>query len=263
MSQLIKILTAAALIGGTSLAPVQANTLVIQDQLEQISPGNTNFDTWKFKVLANGTFTVDVAAYEATQSNTLTAGYATHDINGDGELTWLDPDTQWYKDDGHLDSPADAIVRCDDTGANCPRYPGSTQMNQSALVPGPILITSHDQSEAAVDGSVHVKRDPWYDITFSQTGDYLFLMAAYTLNYSEANSGVNTTDFSSPGGFEGIPVLDHADYKITFSSNVLNFSLDGNIITVTAVPVPTAVWLFSSAIIGMIGIGRRKVVAAA
>ncbi len=253
-----KTLLAAGLAGCAWIAPAQANTLVIADQLEQLSPGNTNFDTWKFKVLATGTFTVDVAAYEATQSNVATAGYATHDINDDGELTWLDADTQWYKDDGHLDSPADAIARCDDTAANCPRYPGSTQMNQSTVVPGPISITSHLQSETALDGSVHVKRDPWYDISFSQTGDYLLLVAAYTLNYAEANSGVNSTDFSPPGSFVGTPVLDHADYKVTFSSDTLHFSLDGDTITVTSVPVPAAIWLFGGALAGLISLGRRK-----
>lgn len=258
MNTFSKSLLAAGVASCIWFAPAEANTLVIQDQLEQLSPGNTNFDTWKFKVLANGTFTVDVAAYEATQSNVATAGYATHDINNDGELTWLDADTQWYKDDGHLDSPADAIVRCDDTANNCPRYPGATQMNQSPVVPGPISIATHQQSEAALDGSVHFRRDPWYDITFTQTGDFLFLVAAYTLNYAEANSGVNTTDFSPPTGFVGTPTLDHADYKITFSSDTLNFSRVGNTINVTSVPLPGAVWLFGSAIAGLMGCGRRK-----
>lgn len=251
-------LLACAIVGSLSAAPAYANTLVINDQLEQLSPGNTNFDTWKFKILTTGSFTVDVAAYEATQSNVTTAGYQTVDINGDGELTWLDPDTQWYKDDGHLDAPADAIVRCDDTANNCPKYPGATQMNQTAVVAGPISIATHQQSEASLDGSVHVRRDPWYDISFSQTGDFLMLMAAYTLNYAEANSGINTTDFSPPTGFVGTPVLDHGDYRITLSSDTLNFALSGNTITVTAVPLPGAVWLFGSALAGLVGLRRRR-----
>lgn len=239
------------------IANVEANTLQFSGTLLQTSPGNTNFDTWKFNIQALGTFTVDVAAYEATQSNIATAGYATHDINGDGELTWLDADTQWYKDDGHLDAPADAIIRCDDTANNCPRYPGSTQLNQSAVVPGPITISTHLQSETAVDGSVHVRRDPWYDITFSQTGDFLFLMASYTLNYAEANSGINTTGFSPPTGFvDGI--LDHADYNVTLSSDILNFSRFGNTITVSQVPLPGAVWMFLTGMMGALAIGKKK-----
>lgn len=258
MHPFIKTLIASSLASCALAAPVHANTLVIEDQLEQISSGNTNFDTWKFNIQALGAFTIDVAAYEATQSNTSTAGYQTVDINGDGELTWLDPDTQWYKDDGHLDSPADAIVRCDDTANNCPRYPGATQMNSSTVVAGPISITTHQQSEASVDGSAHFRRDPWYDITFSETGNFMMLVAAYTLNYAEANSGINTTDFSPPSGFVGAPVLDHADYKITLSSSTLNFSRSGNVITVTSVPLPGAAWLFGSVLAGLGAVGRRK-----
>ena len=130
-------------------------------------------------------------------------------------------------------------------------------MNQSAVVTGPISINSPLQSEAAVDGSVHWRRDPWYDISFSQTGDFLLLVAAYTLNYAEALSDDNTTDYSPPSGFNN-PILDHADYKITLSSSTLAFARIGNTITVTAVPVATAVWLFGSALAGLGFTSRHK-----
>lgn len=47
-----------------------------------------------------------------------------------------------------------------------------------------------------------------------------------------------TGDFAGPGG--GAPVFDDAD------------------LTVTAIPVPAAVWLFGSGLIGLVGVARRR-----
>lgn len=245
-----------ALVG---IGPAQANTLVIADQIEAVSGGSTNFDTWKFNIQATGTFDVDVLAYEATQKNVATAGYQTVDVNGDGELTWLDTDTQWWRDDGALDS-TDGIIRCDDLGANCPKYAGATSLNSSTEVAGlPISLVSHLLTETSADGSVFL-RDPWYSITFSQTGNYLLLIGQYFLNYDEivnTKLNANTNAFSPPSGF-GASVTDHADYQIIFSSDSLVFSRDGDTITVSAVPIPGAIWLFASACAGLLGLNVRR-----
>lgn len=238
--------------------PAAANTLTFSGTIDQVA-GGTSFDTWKFDIRNAGTFTVDLAAYEATQSSTSAAGYATNDINGDGELTWLDPDTHFYKDDGHLHA-IDALVRCDDTENNCAVYQNGVDAGTS-----PVVVTSHAQAEPAQDGSAHFRRDPWFDATFAAAGNYLFLVADYRLTPAEAEGGYNgfggsADSFSAPSGFAN-PILDHADYKVTLSSDTLNFAISGNTITVTAVPVPAAVWLFASALIGMGAIGRRKPVA--
>ncbi|MDD2761529.1 MAG: PEP-CTERM sorting domain-containing protein [Methylomonas sp.] len=37
----------------------------------------------------------------------------------------------------------------------------------------------------------------------------------------------------------------------------MRFSLSGNTITVSQVPVPGAIWLFGSALLGFIGLRRR------
>lgn len=90
------------------------------------------------------------------------------------------------------------------------------------------------------------------------SGDYLFLIADYLLSPDEAAGGINTNDsFTTPGGFTS-PITDHADYRVTFSSDTLAFSLSGNTITVSQVPLPAAVWLFGSALISMVGVSRRK-----
>lgn len=243
------------MISGTTLSPAQANTLDVSGTIYKQANGTT-FDTWKFDIQTAGTFTVDVAAYEASQSSTATGGYYTSDINGDGELTWLDPDTYFYKDTGQPLFAIDAIVRCDDVVNNC------TDKYQNGLTAStsPLVVTSHLQSETSVDGSVHFRRDPWFDVSVVTPGNYLYLVADYLLSPTEAQGGINAGDsFSPPTGFVN-PITDHADYRFRLSSDTLNFSISGNTITVTSVPVPGAVWLFGSAIAGLVGLGRRKAV---
>jgi hypothetical protein len=247
----------AASLSLLALAPLtnaQANSAVVSGTINQVT-GGTSFDTWKISMQTVGTFTVDLRAYEASQSNIASAGYATSDLNGDGELTWLDPDTYFYKDDGHLDA-VDALVRCDDTANNCAVY-----QNGLTAATSPAVVTTHLQSETPVDGSTHFRRDPWFDVTLA-AGDYLYLIADYLLAPAEAAGGYNgfggsADTFSKPTNFVG-GVLDHGDYQITFSSDTLNFNVSGNTITVSAVPVPAAVWLFGSALAGFGAFSRKK-----
>ena len=245
---------AACVLSLTIGASAEANTLTVSGTLlKQV--GGTSFDTWKIDMQAAGNFTVDVRAYEASQSSTAAAGYYASDINGDGELTWLDPDTYFYHDTGSPLAATDAIVRCDDTQNNCAVY-------QNGLTAGtsPIAVTTHLQSETPVDGSIHFRRDPWFDVTAS-AGLYKYLVADYRLDPSEAEGGINAGDsFSAPTGFVN-PILDHADYQVTFSSDTLHFALSGDSITVTAVPVPAALWLFGSALAGLGALRRRHVAA--
>ncbi len=256
-----KLNTSLALVGllGCALAvPTQANTVVVSGTLNKLT-GGTTFDAWKVNMQTAGNFTVDVMAYEASQSNIGTAGYYASDLNVDGELTWLDPDTYWYHDDGTLNA-TDAIVRCDDVANNC-NSPNSTYFNGYTSTSSPIVTATHQQSEASADGSIHFRRDPWYGVT-AAAGNYLFLIADFRLDPAEAEGGINgfggTADnFSPPTGFVG-GITDHADYRVTFSSDTLNFSVNGNSITVSQVPVPGAVWLFGSALVGIVGLRRRK-----
>ncbi len=232
------------------VAPAQANTLTVSGTLFKNASGTT-FDTWNINLLTAGSFTVDLKAYEASQSNIATAGYYTADINGDGELTWLDPDTYLYKNDGHLDA-ADALVRCDDTANNCAVY-----QNGLTAATSPVVVTTHQQSEVFVDGSIHFRRDPWYDVN-AAAGNYSLLIADYRLDPAEAAAGINQNDsFSAPSNFVN-PILDHGDYQIKLSSDSLNFAVSGNTITVSQVPLPGAVWLFGSAMLGLLATVRRK-----
>lgn len=251
MDKLSSRLVVAGLLGSALSTTAVANTLVVSGTVFK-QAGGTTFDTWKMNMSSAGTFTVDVRAYEASQSSTTATGYHAADLNGDGELTWLDPDTYFYQDTGLSLQAADALVRCDDTGNNCPVY-----QNGLTAATSPVVVTSHLQSEAPVDGSIHFRRDPWFDVN-AAAGSYLFLVADYLLSPGEAAGGINANDsFSPPSGFVN-PITDHADYQVTFSSDTLHFELSGNTISVTAVPVPAAVWLLGSALAGIGVTGRRR-----
>lgn len=251
MKTLLHFLGAAGLLGLVSIAPAAANTVQFSGTLLK-ETGGTTFDVWKFNVLAGGSFTVDVLAYEASQSNINTAGYYTSDLNGDGELTWLDADTYFYRATGQPLAAADALVRCDDTANNCPVYQNGLNSGTS-----PVRVATRQQSETSVDGSIHFRRDPWYEVDID-AGSYLFLMADFRLDPAEAAGGINANDsFSPPTGFAS-PIADHADYRVTLSSDTLHFTIDGDTVTVSAVPVPAALWLFGSAAAGLGAFGRRS-----
>lgn len=246
---LIGLFTSVAAIG-----PAQANTLVVDGTIFK-QAGGTTFNTWDINIPTGGNFIVDVLAYEASQSNVTTAGYVTADLNGDGELTWLDADTYFYQNTGLPLVAVDALVRGDDINNNTPVY-----QNGLTALTSPVTLTSLTQSEGATDGSIHFRRDPAYSVT-AAPGNYRFLMADFRLDAAEAAGGINTNDsFSPPTGFVG-GITDHADYRITFRSDTLNFTLDGNTITVSPVPVPAAVWLFGSGLIGLAGLARRHMTA--
>lgn len=235
-----------------------ANTLEVTGTLNRLTTGpllGTTFDTWDINIPIGGNFIVDVLAYESSQSNVTTAGYFTSDLNGDGELTWLDPDTYFYQNTGSPLVAADALVRADDINNNTPVY-----QNGLTALTSPVTVTSLTQAEGETDGSIHFRRDPAYSVT-ATPGNYRFLMADFRLDSAEAAGGINTNDnFSPPTGFVG-GITDHADYRVTFRSDTLHFALDGNTITVSPVPVPAAVYLFGSGLIGLVGLARRRLAA--
>ncbi|QPK65382.1 VPLPA-CTERM sorting domain-containing protein [Methylomonas sp. LL1] len=245
MNSLLKILTAATLVSGTYLTPAQAaNSLEINGSLFQQIGGST-FDVWKIVMPTAGSFKVNVLAYESTDNSTTNAV----DLNGDGEFTYIDPDTHFWKDDGSANSllnAANHLARCDDIANNC-----------SAVDTPGFKLTDLGAAFGASDGSIHYQRDPAYEVTLA-AGNYLFVMADYRLTETEAASGINTSDT-----IRNTIVGGYGDYRVVFSSDNLQFSLSGNTIAVSQVPVPAAVWLFGTALVGMVGVGRRKLFATA
>ncbi len=228
-----------------------AATLVVDGTIYR-QAGGTTFDTWNINMPSTGSFTVDVLAYEASQSSATAAGYFTADLNGDGELTWLDADTYFYRHTGAPILAVDALVRGDDINNNTPVY-----QNGLTATTSPVTLTSLSQAEGATDGSIHFRRDPAYVVNMA-AGLYRFLVADFRLTTEEAEAGINTNDnFSPPTGFVN-PITTHAAYRVTFSSPDHLFLLNGDTITITPVPLPPAGWLFGSGVIGLIGLARRR-----
>lgn len=228
-----------------------ASTVVLDGTIFQ-QPGGTTYDVWNINAPTAISFTVDVLAYEASQSSTTAAGYFASDLNGDGELTWLDADTYFYVNTGNPIQAADALVRADDINNNTPVY-----QNGLTTAASPVTVTSLSQAEGATDGSIHFRRDPAFTVNMA-AGQYRFLVADYRLTTTEAEAGINTGDsFSPPTGFLN-PITDHADYRITLSGNGVAFLVSGNTITVSPIPLPAAAWLFGSGLVGVIGFVRRR-----
>lgn len=87
------------------------------------------------------------------------------------------------------------------------------------------------------------------------------------------NGSLDTTTFTSPPFAGATPSGDQTDIKVSIQ-NTLRATTAGdltsdafiqkklNFVAVAAVPVPAAVWLFGSALLGLLAVGRRRNAAA-
>ena len=99
--------------------------------------------------------------------------------------------------------------------------------------------------------------------SFSGTGDIAQLgtnLAPFSALSQGGSSIFNAfLDTSTEGLFNAQYVLNLSDANVGASSTWQNQQLTLNLVgNVTAVPVPAAVWLFGSAVMGWVGMGRRK-----
>ncbi|MCP9462940.1 MAG: VPLPA-CTERM sorting domain-containing protein [Nitrospira sp.] len=251
LMQLIVGMCVLLTLGAGNVSSLQAATVTLDGTIHRTT-GGTTFDIWRINMVSAGSFIMDVLAYEASQSNTTAAGYFAADLNGDGELTWLDADTYFYRDTGGPILAADALVRADDINNNTPVY-----YNGLTAATSPVALVSLSQAEGAVDGSIHFRRDPAFVVTM-QPGHYLYLIADYRLDPTEAQAGINTNDnFSPPTGFVN-PITTHADYRLTLRSDDFLFLVSGNTITITPVPLPAAAWLFGSGLAAACAFVRKR-----
>ena len=122
-----------------------------------------------------------------------------------------------------------------------------TAVDESSISPGAIISTGTDAFKADADG--------WYDILFDlpPPGGNTF-DAGETLIYDITATGLVASSFN----FLSTP--DMVDTKGPYYG-AAQFQSTGNGLQsdwVAAVPVPAAVWLFGSGLLGLIGIARRK-----
>ena len=122
-----------------------------------------------------------------------------------------------------------------------------TPTDESSIDPGAIISTGTDAFKADADG--------WYDILFDlpPPGSDRFT-AGEVLEYNITGLGLlassfnflSTPDLVDPNG----PYLGAAKFASTGDGSQSDW--------VGVVPVPAAVWLFGSGLIGLIGVARRK-----
>lgn len=215
-----------ALLAGTVTFGLIANT-ASASTFQGIIRGNgeiSTVDHWFITITGDGPqdFFVDTLSWERDSSDRHDGdGNRSEyvDINGDGEIAYLDTYTYLFRNDGELDS-SDYIMRNDDS------------------------------SNTFDDGSIY--RYDSYMQTELTPGEYVVAIGAYHLTRDEAMAGYNR-DNGYPSGRDGRS--DHGDYQITFGGE--NVFVTGSE-TGRLVPEPSAALLGGFACLAAVGMRRRR-----
>ena len=152
----------------------------------------TTVDHIYFTVNTSGTIEIDLLSWELDQP--YTTPVVPTDLNGDGEIAYLDTYIYLFNDDGSLDA-ADYIASNDDDSS----------------------FSSHP------DGSIN-----HYDSYISEwlsAGDYILAVGTYELEIGQAIAGHNPESRGPATNLEPYPsvatVYDHGDYRVTFRGDVI------------------------------------------
>ncbi len=144
----------------------------------------TTVDHIPFTVHTEGIITMDVMSYEVDWG----AGYAI-DLNGDGEIAYIDSYIHLFHDDGDLTAD-DHIVENDD------------------FWPPDLYDESVDSQDSFLQYILPI-------------GDYLLAIGCYDLSVEDAVSGINDEGYSPVTAAEDVQypdeyIHDHGDYQLTF-----------------------------------------------
>lgn len=196
--------------------------LVTEGVIERLGPQQSSIDFWGFST-SGGNVVFDLLSWEVEA----TSGIA-RDVNGDGELAFLDTYIYLLRDDGDLTS--------DDE------------------------ISSNDDSITTLssDGSIH-GFDSFMSIDLT-AGDYLLAVGAFGLSINEILAGTNQSQFYPDTCAGGIGEVcdqiraDHGDYRITWTGDI---TLTQNPGVIISAPEPGTLALLS---LGLLSVGlSRKV----
>ena len=199
-------------------------SLITSGSIQRLGNDQSSIDYWGFST-SGGTLIMDLLSWEDDYS----MGVVT-DVNGDGEIAFVDTYIYLMRDDGDL-TQDDYINRNDDA---------------------PSTLSS--------DGTVHP-----YDSYLSEdlsAGNYLLAVGAFGLGLDEVVAGINSSTVypsTCTGGVGEIcgPLLptDHGDYQITWTGDV---QITRNPGSAFDVPEPGSLALMGLGLIGLIASRRSR-----
>lgn len=184
--------------------------------------------------------------------------YASAEVSQDFTVVGAGTATFSFAWDGQLYSPNENALAGYEFQANV-GYP--RMMKQEFLALTEDLPAGIYDSEEVVNGTANVNKTQniTVDFTESDIGDIFtvsMFLAAWTDNhdYSDYEEGF-------PSLFNTLASIEEAQNPIAFADffHTGTFSFSGQgVIAPAAVPVPAAVWLFGSALVGLVGFRRKQ-----
>ena len=129
---------------------------------------------------------------------------------------------------------------------------------------GPYVITAGDDLTLDASGSIAPYDEPFESLEFwwDVDGDSFFddaSGATPTLSWSELVSLGLSAPYSGQVGVEVTYIGDFFNGDVLSTNDIpIEPDLDTTNLTINAIPIPAAIWLFGSGLIGLVGIARRK-----
>jgi len=174
-----------------------------------------------FTVNSDDHITIDLLSVEFDWNT-----FNVFDVNGDGEIAFIDPYIYLFHDDGDLDG-SDFIAGNDD-------YSGP---------------------EGAADGSISAL-DSYLSLPLA-AGNYILSVGTHYLGLV-APTEINDASWGPYTAYDGDYnwyVHGHGDYRVTWTGDVT--LADGGDDGPSPVPAPPAVWLLAFGLISLVGLRRR------
>ncbi len=231
-----KYLSAAIVTTLSLMSATAAQSAVVEGTIYQQVGGATNvsgttIDYYDITLAANGVLEIDMLAMESYSGSLAIHPGGLVDLNEDGEHTALD---------GHIRL-----------------FPGTNYAAEVGIADDSSAYTPPGNSNGWADGSIS-SRDS-YLLLGLNAGTYRLAVSDYNMTRQDVIDGFNPTDTLLNG-------RTHADYTLAINAYAdYDFDDNGNpvignsiAVAVSQVPVPSAVWLFGSAIAGFGSFRSRK-----